>query len=288
MNILTWLGVGVLWLLHFLPQRALNGAAGGLAALVHLSPAARTAKINLKLCFPGLNDAERHRLERQYFVAIVRSFLELGVVWFGSAHTIQSRVRMQGLEHYTPHEEKPVIFLAMHAVGLEIAGARMGMAFKGVGFFTPHKNALIDRLVRSSRDRLGDVVMLDRREGLRPMVRAIREGRRLYFLPDMDFGDRDSLFVPFFGIPAATVTTLPRLVSLTQARVVPVTFWQTDEGYVIQFFPAWDNYPTGDLGADIARMNAYVESVARARPDQYFWGHKRFKTRPNPQDPYLY
>jgi KDO2-lipid IV(A) lauroyltransferase len=286
---LTRLGVGILWVLHFLPQSSVNALAAMLGSIAWRLPMARTAKTNLRLCFPELSDAERTALEKKYFKGIVRSFLELGVVWFASPETIQSRVKLHGLEHYEAVSEGPVIFLAMHALGLEMAGARMGMAFKGVGFFTPHKNALIDHLIRASRDRLGDVVMLDRREGLRPMVRAIREGRRLYFLPDMDFGDKDAIFVPFFGLPAATVTTLPRLVTLTRARVVPVTFWQESWGYSVQFFPAWrEDYPSGVLEDDVASMNAYVEAVARARPDQYFWGHKRFKTRPTPEDPYLY
>jgi KDO2-lipid IV(A) lauroyltransferase len=288
--IMMRLGIGLLWLIHFLPQTMINGLAYCIGPILMRSRAARTAKINIRLCFPECNDAERKHIEVNYFRALVRSFLELGVVWFAPAEVIKQRVKLQDLHHYDAVKDGPVIFLAMHALGLEIGGARMGMEFKGVGFFTPHKNPLLDKVIQDSRDRLGDVVMLDRREGLRPMVRAIREGRRLYFLPDMDFGDRDSIFVPFFDIPAATVTTLPRLVALTKARVVPVTMWQEPgaQGYTVSFLPAWDNFPTEDLVADVSRMNAFVEAQARARPDQYFWGHKRFKTRPTSSDPYFY
>jgi KDO2-lipid IV(A) lauroyltransferase len=178
----------------------------------------------------------------------------------------------------------------MHSVGLEMAGARLGLDFRGVGFFTPHKNPVLDGVIRRARDRLGDVRMVDRRDGLRPIVRAVREGRRLYFLPDMDFGERDALFVPFFDIPAATVTTLPRLVRLTGARVQPCVVWQRADGrgYEIEFQPAWEDFPTDDLAADVRRMNAFVETQARLRPDQYFWGHKRFRTRPDPGEPSPY
>jgi KDO2-lipid IV(A) lauroyltransferase len=283
-------GIGLLWLIHFLPQTVINGLAHLVGPIVMFTRSAHTAKTNIRLCFPHLSSSERKKIQIDYFRALVRSFLELGVVWFAPAEVIKKRVQLKDIHHYEAVKEGPVIFLAMHALGLEIGGARMGMEFKGVGFFTPHKNPLLDKVIQDSRDRLGDVIMLDRREGLRPMVRAIREGRRLYFLPDMDFGDRDSIFVPFFDIPAATVTTLPRLVSLTKAKVVPVTMWQEpgSKGYTVAFHPAWESFPTDDLEVDVRRMNAFVETQARARPDQYFWGHKRFKTRPTPSDPYFY
>jgi KDO2-lipid IV(A) lauroyltransferase len=268
----------------------MNGLAYLIGPIVMRTRAAHTAKTNIRLCFPHLSIAERQKIELNYFRALVRSFLELGLVWFAPAEVIKKRVQLKDVHHYEAVKDGPVIFLAMHVLGLEIGGARMGMEFKGVGFFTPHKNPILDQVIQDSRDRLGDVIMLDRREGLRPMVRAIREGRRLYFLPDMDFGDRDSIFVPFFDIPAATVTTLPRLVSLTKAKVVPVTMWQEPgcSGYTVAFHPAWEDFPTDNLEADVRRMNAFVEAQARVRPDQYFWGHKRFKTRPNPSDPYYY
>ena len=278
--------IAVLWLLRFLPYFLLQRLAAILAWVVRRTRAARTARINLRLCFPELDETSRSVLEQRYFTAIVRSFLELGTVWFASAERIRALVELDGLENYRAVGDGPVIFLAMHAVGLEMAGARMGMEFRGVGFFTPHKNAVLDRVIRAARDRLGDVVMLDRREGLRPMVRAIRDGRRLYFLPDMDFGDRDSIFVPFFGVPAATVTTLPRLVRLTGARVVPCVVWQEPGSarYRVTFQPAWEDFPGPEIELDVLRMNAFVEEQARLRPDQYFWGHKRFRTRPGPDE----
>ena len=284
------ISLALLWLLRWLPQDALNALAGVAAAPVRHTRVARTARINLRLCFPELDERCRADLERRYFKALVRSVLELGLVWFAPAALIRRRVRLDGLEHYQDVGDAPKILLAMHAVGLEMAGARIGMEGRGVGFFTPHKNPLLDRIIRVSRDRLGDVLMLDRREGLRPMVRAIRDGRHLYFLPDQDFGDRDSIFVPFFGIPAATVTTLPRLVKLTGARVIPCEVWQRpgSEGYQVDFLPAWEDFPGPDLEADVRRMNAFVEAYARAHPDQYFWGHKRFRTRPDPSEPSPY
>jgi KDO2-lipid IV(A) lauroyltransferase len=280
----------LLWLLQWLPQAALGGLAVLLAPLVRRTRAARTARINLRLCFPELHEHARTRLETAYFRALVRSFLELGIVWFGSPARIRRLVQISGTEHYQAVADQPVIWLAMHSVGLEMAGARIGLDFRGVGFFTPHKNPVLDRVIRRARDRLGDVLMVDRRDGLRPIIRAVRDGRRLYFLPDMDFGDRDAVFVPFFGIPAATVTTLPRLARLTGARVLPCVVWQRTDGagYQIEFQAAWTDFPSADLETDVRRMNAFVETQARLRPDQYFWGHKRFRTRPDPEEPSPY
>ncbi len=281
--------IALLWCLHLLPARCVDVLATLLAPLLVRLSAARTARINLRLCFPDLDATAHRQAEIAYCRAVLRSLLELGTVWFAPNATLRRRVMLEGTEHLDACGSQPVILLAMHTVGLEMAGARLAMEYRGVGFFTPHKNAFLDGIIRRARDRRGDIRMLDRREGLRPMVRAIRDGRYLYFLPDQDFGDRDAIFVPFFGIAAATVTTLPRLVRLTGARVVPVEVWQTPlGGYRIRFLPAWNDFPSDDLSADVRRMNVFVEQFVRDHPDQYFWGHKRFRTRPDPAEPSPY
>ncbi|MDE1989072.1 MAG: lipid A biosynthesis acyltransferase [Betaproteobacteria bacterium] len=285
----TRLGLAILWLLHFLPLRALEALARVLAAVAVRTRFARTTLINLHACFPEWTAAQRLRLARRHLAALIRSVLELGILWWSPKSRIEQLVRFKHLEH-AEAGGRPVIFLTPHLVGLEMQGARMGMKFRGVGFFTPHKNRLIDRHIREARDRLGDVVMLERKKGLRPLIRAIQDGRRLYFLPDMDFGDRDSIFSPFFGIPAATVPTLPWLARMTGAVVIPCICRQLPhcQGYEVEFFPAWDHFPSEDLDADVRRMNAFIESQARRFPEQYFWSHKRFRTRPDPAEPYFY
>ncbi len=283
------LGLAILWLLHFLPLCALDALAQVIGALAVHTRFARTTLINLHACFPERPAAERKRLARRHLAALVRSVLELGNLWWASRDRIDGLVRLKKLEH-TETAWRPIIFLTPHLVGLEMQGARMGMAFRGVGFFTPYKNPLVDQQVRAARDRLGDVVMLERKKGLRPLIRAIRDGRNLYFLPDMDFGDRDSIFAPFFGIPAATVTTLPWLAHMTGAVVVPCVCHQLPDyqGYEVEFFPAWRDFPSGNVSADQARMNAFIEAQARRYPEQYFWSHKRFRTRPDAAEPYFY
>ena len=112
------------------------------------------------------------------------------------------------------------------------------------------------------------------------MHRVIQSGKPFYFLPDMDFGARDAVFSPFFGVRTATITTLPRLARLTGAAVIPVVTRQVGKGYVVRFYPEWKDFPTGDIDADVRRMNAFIEDRVREMPEQYFWAHKRFKTRP--------
>jgi Kdo2-lipid IVA lauroyltransferase/acyltransferase len=110
----------------------------------------------------------------------------------------------------------------------------------------------------------------------------MREGYPFYYLPDMDFGARESVFVPFFGVQAATLTAVSRLAKLTNAAVVPVIATQRNDGsgYDVRFHPALENFPSGDDVADAKRINELVESYVLENIPQYLWTHKRFKTRP--------
>ncbi|TXI15881.1 MAG: hypothetical protein E6Q65_09760 [Ottowia sp.] len=143
-----------------------------------------------------------------------------------------------------------------------------------------HPGAATDAWVRAGRERFGDVVLINRRDGVKPVIKSLREGRYLYLLPDMDLGPEESVFVPFFGVPAATVPSLPRLARLGRARVVPTVTRMTPGGYEVQVHPAWSGYPGDDPVADTALMNRRLEDWIRTMPEQYYWVHKRFKTRP--------
>ncbi len=285
----TRLLLGLLWLIHGLPLRVIAALAIPLGFIAAQGRARRTTAINLHACFPEMSHAQRQRLTRAHLTALIRSVLELGILWWSPPARIQRLVRFKNA-HYAQNSDRPVICLSPHMVGLEMQGALIGMHFRGVGFFTPHKDPLIDQHLRAARDRLGDVLMLERKKGLRPLIRAIRDGRLLYFLPDMDFGERDSLFIPFFGIPAATVPTLPWLVRQCNARVIPCACHRLPdhEGYEVEFFPPWDDFPSADLTQDLQRMNRFIETMARQYPEEYYWSHKRFRTRPSPAEPHFY
>jgi KDO2-lipid IV(A) lauroyltransferase len=174
-----------------------------------------------------------------------------------------------------------VIALAPHFVGLNFGGIRVAHECPGTAsIYSRQKNPFLDDIFLRARTRFGNPVLVSRQEGLRAVVRTIRAGHPFYFLPDMDFGPRDSIFVPFFGVPTATITAMPRIAQLTGARILPVITRQVGDGYEVRFYPPWEDYPTGDLAADVRRMNAFIEERVLEMPEQYFWAHKRFKTRP--------
>jgi KDO2-lipid IV(A) lauroyltransferase len=283
------LGIGLIWCLHFLSLRAIHNLGHALGTLAFHSRFSRTTRINLHACFPELTQQQRDQLARQFLGNLYASFLELGLLWWPKRARLEQLITFEDL-HHSDQGGKPVISLTPHMVGLEMQGARMGMEFRGVGFFTPHKNRQIDQLFRQARNQLGDIIMLERGGGLRALVRAIKDGRKLYFLPDMDFGDKVSRFAPFFGIQASTAPTLPWLCRSTGAVVVPCACHKNADGngYTIRFYPAWENFPSNSEAEDLERMNQFIEQQARLYPDQYFWSHKRFRTRPDPSEPNFY
>ena len=148
--------------------------------------------------------------------------------------------------------------------------------------YSRQKNSLVNALLLHGRTRFGNSILVSRQEGIRPVIKSLREGVPLYYLPDMDYGSRDSLFVPFFGVLAATIPTLSRLARITGAKVVPCVTRQLPggRGYVLKFYPAWEDFPGDSIEADTRRMNAFIEEHVLEMPEQYFWLHKRFKTRP--------
>jgi KDO2-lipid IV(A) lauroyltransferase len=226
---------------------------------------------------------------RRTFESFGRAALERGILWWGSRERILRIVRFEGLENFEAVQGAPVIWLAPHFVGLDMGGSRLAADYAAASMYQRQKDPILDKILYHGRTRFVMPRLVSRQEGLRSIVRVIREGLPFYYLPDLDFGPRDSVFVPFFGVPAATITGLSRLAKLGGARVVPIITRQLPggQGYVLRFYPAWDNFPTDDVEADVRRMNAFIEERVREAPEQYHWLHKRFKTRP-PGEPAIY
>jgi KDO2-lipid IV(A) lauroyltransferase len=284
------LGVFVLWVVHFLPMRWIGAIGSGLGWLLYQFGRGHVTRVNLGLCFPGMGEREKHELGLRHFRMLGRNALELSIMVWGSERQLLELIRVEGIEHLhaAAANRHPVIALAPHFIGLNMGGIRVARDYPGTAsIYSRQKNPVLDRIFLKARTRFGNPHLVSRQEGLRSVVRAIRSGEPFYFLPDMDFGMRDAIFSPFFGVPAATITALPRLAKLTGAKVVPVITRQVGDGYVARFYPAWEDYPTGDLEADVRRMNAFIEERVREMPEQYFWAHKRFKTRP-PGEPNPY
>lgn len=289
---MTRLWLGLLRLLHAtLPTAALARLGEGLGVLLHAVAHTRRHVVltNLRLCFPELAEAERTALCRAHFRASGRATLLEAVSWWGDRAEVERLVRLEGVEHVNPHLGKPLIWLAPHFVGLNLGGIRVTTEFAPcVSIYARIKNPALDRLMLHARTRFGASELYSRHDGIKPVIRAIRRGLPFYYLPDLDYGARDAVFVPFFGVPAATITGMARLARATGAVVVPcITRWQGDH-YETRFYPAWDDYPSDDVVADTRRMNTFIEERVKEMPEQYFWLHKRFKTRPDGDKGSLY
>lgn len=277
-------GVFLLWLLHFLPFRLQAWIGNALGTLLYFVAAERrrVASINLRLCFPQQSEAARALLVRQNFRAFARSFLERGLLWWASPERINKLIRVEGLEYFKAAQGKPMILLSAHFVALDVGGAWLSQHINYVDIYTKQKNPYINKLVLQKRARFGQQRLYSRQQGLRPVIKSVREGYPLCYFMDQDLSTKDAMFIPFFGVSAATLTTLPRLVEATGAQVVPciIKVLPDYQGYEVRFYPPWDNYPTGDVAADTRHVNEFIEQRVLEMPEQYYWLHKRFKTRP--------
>jgi KDO2-lipid IV(A) lauroyltransferase len=276
--------LALVWLLHFLPLAVLAplGRAVGMLLYILGHERRKVALTNLRLCFPHWTTAEQRRIARAHFQSVGRAALEHGILWWSSKERIQRLVRIEGLGHWQAVAHRPVIWLAPHFVGLDMGGTRIITEWRGCSVYSHQKNPAFDQVLLRGRTRFVEPVLFSRQDGVRRIVRAMREGLPFYYLPDMDFGSRDSIFVPFFGISAATITGLSRLARLANAVVVPALTRQLagGAGYVLTFYPAWADFPGPSVEEDTRRMNAFIEERVLEMPEQYFWLHKRFKTRP--------
>ena len=281
---LTRFGLAVTWLLRLLPLRLLAPLGRGLGFLLYLLGRERreVALTNLKLCFPQWSETERRQVGRAHFQAFGRSVLEHGILWWSSKARVQRLVRIEGIEHWQAAAGRPVILLAPHFIGLDMGGMRLGSEYRVVSVYSRQKDPTFDAALYSGRTRFVMPELYSRQEGVRSVVKALRRGLPFYYLPDMDYGERDSIFVPFFGVRAATITGLSRIARLAGAIVVPAVTRQLPgaAGYVLTFYPAWRDFPSNDVERDTRRMNAFIEARVLEMPEQYYWLHKRFKTRP--------
>ena len=280
----VWLSVGLLWLLHWLPLPVQAALGNTLGWLLSLKPGRRRriAATNLALCFPGTPKSVRRRWLRQTYQASLRAVIEHGVLWWGSEARLRRLIQVDNPEAALGDGKRPVIWLAPHFVGLDMGGVRLTMDHPVATMYAHAKDPVTDKFMRHGRTRFSNVVLIERHEGIKATLKAIKSGLPFYYLPDQDHGRRNAVFVPFFGISAATVSALPRLAKLTDAQVIPVVTRQLPwgRGYAVRFYPPWDNFPSDDLEADVARMNTFIEDRIREIPPQYLWLHRRFKTRP--------
>lgn len=275
-------GVMVLRAIALLPYGAVRriGAAVGELAYWLAVPRRRVTLVNLERCFPHWSPRRRAAVARGHFRLFIRSFFERFVFWYAGPERIRRLCRIEGLEHFEALRGKPVILLAPHFVGIDAGGIRFQLEAGFASIYARQKSRVLTEVMTRGRSRFGGSQMLLRNAGLRPAIKSLREGLPLMLLPDMDLGARDAVFVPFFGVAAATVTSVSRLAQITGATVVPCVTRMNDTGYVLRLYPAWAGFAQMEPAVAARRMNAFIEERVLEMPEQYLWSHKRFKTRP--------
>ena len=282
----------LMWLAHWLPLAAIAalGNLAGDAAFWLIPERRRVTRINLAMCFPQMAADARERLARAHFRAFMRSFVEHALLWWAPRERIVRLIKVEGLERLRALSGQPVILAAPHFVGLDAAYTRLGCEIPIAGLYARQKDPVYDRLLLRGRTRFGLSKAIPRQDGVRAVIASIRSGLPFYYAPDLDFGRKDAVFVPFFGVTAATITGVSRLAKLTGAKVMPCVarMLPGGGGYVVSILPAWENFPTDDVEADTRRVNAFIEAQVLTMPEQYYWVHKRFKTRPEGEpSPYV-
>jgi Kdo2-lipid IVA lauroyltransferase/acyltransferase len=268
-----------LWLFRFL------GLLTGLVLLVFAMDRRRVAWRNLSLCFPDRSPAKRAWWLTVNFVCFACSLFDRLWLWHAPLSTLDRRIRFEGDLSGLQGEAPRVVFVP-HFMGLDAGGLWLSSRVKRpwTVSYTRQRKAWLDRWMNAGRTRFG-AALAPKHQGVRPLLKALRQGGLLHFSPDMDLGRPQSIFVNFFGVVAATVPALPRLSAMGQAPVMALVTRVTWAGYTVRLMPVWDNYPTGNEEQDVREMNARLESYIREMPAQYYWPHRRFKTRPEGQPP---
>lgn len=276
--------MGVMWLLHWLPLPVLGRFGEAVGSLLYMAVGSRRriTLTNLRLCFPHLPEKERKQIAKKHFQAYARSVLERGVLWWAPEERLRRLIVVEPNVPVETMTSGPTILLCPHFVSLDVAGIAVALETSVCSIYTRQRNKVFDAALRKGRSRFQPPKLFSRGEGVKPIIRAMRQGLPFFMLPDMDFGAKDSEFVPFFGVPAATLTATARIAAATGAKVIPViaTFLPDYKGWKITFYPAWEDYPGEDIVAATRRMNAFIEERVLEAPSEYFWAHKRFKTRP--------
>lgn len=285
--------LALLWLLHWLPLPLLALLGRGLGMLLwpFAGDRRRIALRNLELCFPERSDTERRAIAFAHFQWLGRSFLERSVLWYASPARLKRLIQVEGPVHFADTHPGAVMWLAPHFLGLDVAGAaiQLYIARRGCSIYQAQSNPVVDAALKRARLRFGNASIFSRHETAKPLLRAIRAGMGFFNLPDMDFGPKDAAFVPFFGVPTATLLAPSRMARLLdmQVQLVVAELLPGGRGYRVRFHEPWADFPTADAVADTALMNQRLQAEIVKMPAQYFWVHKRFKTRP-PGEPSVY
>ncbi|MDC8013342.1 LpxL/LpxP family Kdo(2)-lipid IV(A) lauroyl/palmitoleoyl acyltransferase [Tahibacter soli] len=288
---LAWIGLAFARGVARLPLPVLRalGTAAGVVAGALLSVRRHVARRNLEVCFPELSDAERRQLLRATLRDSGRMLVEFALAWFGSDRTIAAiPCRVDGLEHLARAraEGRGVLLIGGHFSHLELCARLVSQRIRIAGMYRVMDDAVFERAVLAARLRYADAMFT--KDELRATVKYLKRGGTVWYAPDQDMRGKDSVFVPFFGVPASTITATHHLARLSGALVMPFYHRREADGsYALRLEAPLEAFPSDDVVADTARVNAAIEAMVREAPSQYLWLHKRFKTRP-PGAPNVY
>lgn len=247
---------------------------------------AHIVRTNLALCFPDRSPEEREVIFRHHFQLLAQSVLDRGLCWFGSPERIYETISLRGEAHLQQllDDKRPILMFAPHFIALDAAATRLTLFLKeSATMYTRQSDADADDLIRTGRGRFNTVHLVSRHAGVRGLIRHLRKGIPVYYLPDMDFGIEGGAFIPFFGVPAATLLSAAQIAKTWNAAVVPIiSRLNPDTGrYEVDILPPIENFPgRDDPVAATTRLNTLIEDAIRVDPAQYYWVHRRFKTRP--------
>lgn len=288
----AWLGVALLWLLGRLPQWCVLILARPLGWVMSVAMVRRrrVAERNLEQCFPEVDRRGRDALIGECFRSLGRTLFEIAWSWSGSDSLLRRLGRVEGIEHVKEcvGRGQGVLLVTAHFTCLEIGARVAALRFDRAGaIYRPLRSPVLEWYQNRSRGRYTEALIV--KQDMRAAVRFLRSGGVLWYAPDQDFGPKRSVFAPFFGVPAATLVATERLAQLTRCAVIPMfpRYEQRSRKYVVTLYPPLEDFPTGDTVADLTRINALLEHHVRMAPEQYWWIHRRFKTRP-PGEPAFY
>lgn len=253
----------------------------GWALYAFIGSRRRVVRINLDQCFPHWSAQRRAALVPRVFIRFAQAWLDRGWLWHGTPEAVRRRLNVAGaLSEFDG--DTPIVIFAPHFVGMDAGWTAVTQQLprRFTGIYTDQTDKVVDAWMLQGRQRFETARPFGRADGVKAIVSALRGGSPLYLLPDMNFGPEESIFVPFYGVPAATVPSLPRFARLGGAKVVPVVARMTPRGYDVTVMPAWRDYPTSDVAADTALMNRRLQDYIDTMPEQYYWVHRRFKSRP--------
>lgn len=280
----VWIIVGILWLITRLPYKSqmIIGRNLGRAIRKFSKRANYITETNLKLCFPEKSAQERKQLLNKNFESLGMGLIETALGWWGNENKLKNLGTHYGMHYLTDalKQNRGVLLLTIHFNSLHLVGRLVGFYHPFAAMFHAQLNPVLTKVIMPAMQK--HYVEIIKREDVRGLIRCLQNNIPVWYMPDTDPGIRNSVFAPFMGVKAATVTAPARFAEMTNALVIPCFFYRRDDGkgYVGEFQPPIENYPTGDAEQDAIRMNQLIDEAIRAHPEQYLWQYKRFKTRP--------